>query len=125
TATSIRSRSARQTPATRALPHGVHATIDDAASMSRADLSPGIVDAIAQQLVQSFDGAHGGFRQSPKFPAEGPITLGLRLYAEHGDRRMLGIVTKALDEMARGAIHDHLGGGFHRYAVDRAWQVPN
>ena len=124
-AIAILSLSVGRTPATLALADGVHETVDDAASMGRADLSPGIVDAIAQQLVQSFDGAHGGFGQGPKFPAEGPITLGLRLYAEHGDRRMLGIVTKTLDEMARGAIHDHVGGGFHRYAVDRAWQVPN
>jgi uncharacterized protein YyaL (SSP411 family) len=54
----------------------------------------------------------------------GPIALGLRLYAEHGDQRMLGIVTKTLDEMARGAIHDQVGGGFHAATVDRAWQIP-
>jgi len=27
--------------------------------------------------------------------------------------------------MARGGIHDQLGGGFARYAVDRAWLVPH
>ena len=24
-----------------------------------------------------------------------------------------------------GGIHDHLGGGFHRYSVDRYWQIPH
>ena len=27
--------------------------------------------------------------------------------------------------MAAGGIHDHLGGGFHRYSVDRFWHVPH
>ena len=28
-------------------------------------------------------------------------------------------------KMASGGIRDHIGGGFHRYAVDRAWRVPH
>lgn len=27
----------------------------------------------------------------------------------------------SLQCMARGGIHDHLGGGFHRYSVDEHW----
>ena len=27
--------------------------------------------------------------------------------------------------MARGAIHDQVGGGFHRYTVDAAWRTPH
>ena len=27
--------------------------------------------------------------------------------------------------MAAGGIHDHLGGGFHRYSVDRFWHIPH
>ena len=27
--------------------------------------------------------------------------------------------------MARGGIHDQVGGGFHRYAVDASWTVPH
>ncbi len=30
-----------------------------------------------------------------------------------------------LEAMARGGIYDQLGGGFARYAVDRAWVVPH
>ncbi|MEK6249822.1 MAG: hypothetical protein N2C12_16680, partial [Planctomycetales bacterium] len=30
-----------------------------------------------------------------------------------------------LDEMAQGGIRDHLGGGFHRYSVDRFWKIPH
>jgi hypothetical protein len=27
--------------------------------------------------------------------------------------------------MRAGGIHDHLGGGFHRYSTDRDWLVPH
>jgi uncharacterized protein YyaL (SSP411 family) len=30
-----------------------------------------------------------------------------------------------LRKMAAGGMHDHLGGGFHRYSVDRYWHVPH
>jgi uncharacterized protein YyaL (SSP411 family) len=30
-----------------------------------------------------------------------------------------------LRAMARGGIHDQIGGGFHRYAVDATWTVPH
>ena len=32
---------------------------------------------------------------------------------------------ETLDHMARGGIHDHLGGGFHRYSTDAQWRVPH
>src|SRR5437879_13755470 len=28
-------------------------------------------------------------------------------------------------KIAAGVMHDHLGGGFHRYSVDRYWHVPH
>ena len=27
--------------------------------------------------------------------------------------------------MAMGGIYDHVGGGFHRYSVDRFWRIPH
>ncbi len=30
-----------------------------------------------------------------------------------------------LKAMAGGGIHDQVGGGFHRYAVDATWTVPH
>ena len=32
---------------------------------------------------------------------------------------------RTLERMADGGIHDQLGGGFHRYAVDAIWLVPH
>src|SRR5690606_29332642 len=30
-----------------------------------------------------------------------------------------------LQRMTGGGLHDHVGGGFHRYSVDEAWFVPH
>src|SRR4029078_2281301 len=30
-----------------------------------------------------------------------------------------------LDQMSAGGIRDHVGGGFHRYSVDRYWRIPH
>lgn len=33
----------------------------------------------------------------------------------------LKMVSFSLQCMARGGVHDHVGGGFHRYSVDECW----
>ncbi|PSQ99889.1 MAG: hypothetical protein BRD48_02645 [Bacteroidetes bacterium QS_9_68_14] len=35
------------------------------------------------------------------------------------------VADEALAAMAEGGIFDHVGGGFHRYTVDREWVVPH
>ena len=35
------------------------------------------------------------------------------------------MVSKTLDAMALGGMYDLVGGGFHRYSVDREWLVPH
>src|SRR6516165_12382747 len=54
-------------------------------------------------------------------------TLGLLLQQarRQNSDQLLEIVTKTLDHMARGGIYDQLGGGFHRYCVERTWTIPH
>ena len=35
------------------------------------------------------------------------------------------LAAATLRAMARGGIHDHVGGGYHRYSVDEGWFVPH
>lgn len=35
--------------------------------------------------------------------------------------KILEMVLNSLKYMARGGVHDHVGGGFHRYSVDECW----
>jgi uncharacterized protein YyaL (SSP411 family) len=74
---------------------------------------------------ESFDAEHGGRAGAPKFPSSFPIRLLLREHRRTGDAEALRMATVTLDAMARGGIHDQVGGGFHRYATDARWLVPH
>jgi len=92
-------------------------------------LDGSILDAAYQQLDRSFDPKEGGFGTAPKFPR--PVTLNflMRLYARDpksdSGKRALDMALFTLRKMIAGGIHDHVGGGFHRYSVDRCWHVPH
>jgi uncharacterized protein YyaL (SSP411 family) len=73
----------------------------------------------------TFDRRHGGFGQGQKFPQAPNLDALLRIWRATGDVDALAMVTQTLDAMANGGIWDHLGGGFHRYTVDRIWLVPH
>ena len=68
---------------------------------------------------------NGGWGGAPKFPQPMAIEFLLRRYVRTGDDSALSMATGTLEKMARGGIYDHLGGGFHRYAVDAIWLVPH
>ncbi len=81
-------------------------------------------------FFESFDPAHGGFGSAPKFPRASNLNFLFRVAALQGVASEVGaeairLATATLRAMARGGIHDHLGGGFHRYSVDEAWFVPH
>jgi uncharacterized protein len=77
-----------------------------------------------RSLGEAFDAELGGFGGAPKFPQ--PMTLEFLLRCHvRGYEGALDMVTKTLDRMAAGGIYDQIGGGFHRYAVDRVWLVPH
>ncbi|MEN8375981.1 MAG: DUF255 domain-containing protein [Gemmatimonadota bacterium] len=72
-----------------------------------------------------FDVRSGGFGGAPKFPNAGALLLLLDRHLDTGEAWMLRVVRETLEGMARGGIHDQLGGGFHRYSVDARWLVPH
>ncbi|MCP4203826.1 MAG: DUF255 domain-containing protein [bacterium] len=74
-------------------------------------------------LERSFDPQWGGFGSAPKFPTPSNLLLLLEFADERP--RAAEMLTTTLDHMARGGIYDHLGGGFHRYATDREWNIPH
>lgn len=86
----------------------------------------------AEQLAGNYDPEYGGFGSAPKFPR--PVEIQLMLYhykklkesGKSGEaNEVLKMVAFSLQCMARGGIHDHIGGGFHRYSVDECWHVPH
>jgi uncharacterized protein YyaL (SSP411 family) len=76
----------------------------------------------ARQLFRAqFDRHEGGFSQAPKFPQ--PAELLFLLQDDDAQSAEMALFT--LDRMAAGGIHDHIEGGFHRYATDPGWRVPH
>ena len=100
-------------------------------STADGDLAgPEVFTAFLRQCQSLFDGEHGGFGGAPKFPRPSVPRLLMRLVERWGidspDGQSAWRMSEAtLRAMAAGGIHDHLGGGFHRYAVDRWWHVPH
>ena len=93
----------------------------DGGALAAADaLAAGVA-----QFEQAFDATHGGFGGAPKFPRPAELLFLLREHARTGGRRPLEMVVATLRAMARGGLNDHLGGGFHRYAVDARWRIPH
>jgi uncharacterized protein YyaL (SSP411 family) len=88
-----------------------------------------VIEATYEQFARTFDSREGGFGGAPKFPR--PVTLNFltRFYARHprsdAGKHALEMVLVTLRKMAAGGIRDHIGGGFHRYAVDGLWHVPH
>src|SRR5207253_5359747 len=77
-----------------------------------------IIAAAYENLVLSFDHEWGGWGGAPKFPPASTLEFLLR----RDEREM---TEKTLDAMAAGGMYDLVGGGFHRYSVDREWLVPH
>jgi len=77
-----------------------------------------LLDEATQRLLAAADRARGGFGGAPKFP---PASA-LELLLARGERVH---VERTLDAMMAGGIYDHIGGGFARYSVDAAWQIPH
>ena len=78
-----------------------------------------------QQIESGYDPENGGFGGAPKFPRPVVFNFLLRYHARTGDQAALQMTLHTLHAMAGGGIHDHLGGGFHRYSVDAKWHVPH
>jgi uncharacterized protein YyaL (SSP411 family) len=85
----------------------------------------GVLDVALREYASSFDARRGGFGGAPKFPRPSELLFLLREHARTGSPEAREMVLQTLRAMAIGGMRDHLGGGFHRYAVDADWRVPH
>jgi len=102
---------------------GALVQLDSAAPEGEPSEGP-ILDAL-QQFAGQYDARHGGFGGAPKFPHPGTLRFLLREGTRRGDETARHMALHTLEQMARGGIHDHLGGGFCRYSVDAQWTIPH
>ncbi|MHC4937392.1 MAG: thioredoxin domain-containing protein [Planctomycetota bacterium] len=98
------------------------------ARSEEGDISPQIIELARYAAERSSDrqlGGWGGPQHAPKFPNPTVLELLLRFHLRHQDKDALVTAELALTKMALGGIHDHVGGGFHRYSTTRDWLVPH
>ena len=94
-------------------------------SMQSAPLDARVHDRAAMRLLDMHNALEGGFSYDQQFPQEGFVLYLLDHWRRSGDEASLGVATETLFAIAAGGIHDHAGGGFHRYAVDPNWRTPH
>jgi uncharacterized protein len=94
------------------------------AAPSNDPLTESLLGEAARNLRGHFDVEWGGWGGAPKFPQPSVLDFLLRMHLR-GDEDALPMVTATLDGMAAGGMYDLVGGGFHRYSVDREWLVPH
>lgn len=90
-----------------------------------AALTPDVLREAGLKFKSMFDPRHGGFGGAPKFPQPSIPAFLLRYAKSFTDAAAHDMVIRTCDAMAAGGIHDQLGGGFARYAVDAEWLVPH
>ncbi len=83
------------------------------------------LDLSADRYRELEDSEVGGFGLGPKFPATSNLAALLRSGVRNGTTAERVVVERQLQAMMKGAIRDRIGGGWHRYAVDRHWLVPH
>jgi len=92
---------------------------------SPEDLTEEDVRAAGVAQARELDTELGGFGLAPKFPSPMNVALLLRAFRRGGGDALREGALFTLTRMALGGIYDQLGGGFHRYSVDRLWRVPH
>ncbi|GAB4279296.1 MAG: thioredoxin domain-containing protein [Deferrisomatales bacterium] len=95
------------------------------AGAAKAEATPELFDRALGLLERRFDAAHGGFGDAPKFPSPHNLVFLLRHHRRTGAPSARRMAEQTLQALRRGGVHDHLGGGFHRYATDARWLVPH
>src|SRR5438128_9064659 len=85
---------------------------------SREPLTSSLLTDAVRGLRATFDSVWGGFGGAPKFPPASVLEFLMRREEREPTER-------TLDAMCAGGMYDLVGGGFHRYSVDREWLVPH
>lgn len=84
-----------------------------------------LVEQAYAQLARRFDHKWGGFGGAPKFPTPHNLLFLMRYAEVTQEPNAMKMVEITLEDMARGGIFDHIGGGFSRYSTDEMWLVPH
>ena len=103
----------------------VTAAINQEQTGNRQEPDRQLVERAYGQLARRFDNKWGGFGGAPKFPKPHNLLFLLRYADVTQESNAMKMAEITLEDMARGGIQDHIGGGFSRYSTDEMWLVPH
>lgn len=112
-------------PSVRASADQIRAAQQHSKSEGARELQADLIEHAVRGMVRDFDYIHGGFGESPRFPHPAALKVLMAGYFRSKDLNLESLLRKSLDSMARGGIHDQIGGGFHRYASGPDWNSPH
>lgn len=109
----------------RALVERAAAMLKDLRGTVAAPLDPAGVAALQARLLDAHDPFDGGFGTTVKHPRLPALEALWRRYLRGGGEAYGEAVRLSLERMSRGALYDHVGGGYFRYAVEPDWSGPH
>ncbi len=78
-----------------------------------------------RQFKKTYDSVYGGFGSAPKFPTPHNLMFLLYFAVIEQNASAQNMAEHTLEQMYRGGIFDHIGGGFSRYSTDEKWLIPH
>ncbi len=89
------------------------------------ELTAEVIKQAASKLVAQFDTFNGGIGTAPKHFNSPTLKFLLHMAGKPDGQAATEALVSTLTAIAKGGVHDHLTGGFHRYAVDNNWRIPH
>jgi uncharacterized protein YyaL (SSP411 family) len=83
------------------------------------------VNTLSESLKENFDDIYSGFGSGRKFPETSKLSLMMDLAEINSDEELEDYSYEMLDVMALRGLYDQVEGGFFRYTVDAAWEIPH
>ncbi len=99
--------------------------LEELRSAVSTPLDPGRVAAQQTRLLDAHDPFHGGFGDAVKHPRLPALEALWRRHLRSGGEAYGEAVRLSLESMSRGALFDHVGGGYFRYAIEPDWSTPH
>ncbi|WP_324172803.1 thioredoxin domain-containing protein [Sulfurimonas sp.] len=83
------------------------------------------IESLSLSILKEYDDVYSGFGRGKKFPEASKLSLMMDLALLTKNKKLQTNALNMLDAMAMRGLYDHIDGGFFRYSVDAAWEIPH
>ena len=83
------------------------------------------ISTLRESILDTYDSIYSGFGRGRKYPEASRLSLIMDIAILDNNAELKEMSYEMLDVMALRGLYDHIGGGFFRYVVDAAWEIPH